>query len=145
MKWLFQGDQSWILIDPCAVGSTMSQPEMLLGLRDHGCPNPVSWFPGRNGRSAEPSPVLPAGGQSPMVTMGCSVSPVCSRLEEKSLPQSNAKLLALCYAFMVYRSGISEHRCHQPWSFVAGDTGESPPEPGVIRCALWWPEYASFI
>lgn len=21
----------------------------------------------------------------------------------------------------------------------------SPPEPGVIRCALWWPEYASFI
>lgn len=123
-------------------GLTVSEPEMELDLRDHRYPNPVSWVPGRVGRSAEPSPVLPAGGQPVMVTIGCSVSLSAAGWRRKALLKA---MLALCYAFMAYPSGTSEQRCHQPWHFVAGDTGEPSPELGVIRCALLWFEYASLI
>lgn len=70
---------------PLRCGLTMSEPEMQLGLRDHRCPNPVSWFPGRDGRSAKPSPVLPAGGQPVMVTIGRSVSLSAAGWRRKAL------------------------------------------------------------
>lgn len=104
---------------PLRCGLTASEPEMQLGLRDHGCANPVSWFPGRD---AEPSPGLPAGGQPLTVTMGCSVSLSVAGWKRKALLKPAPSCLLA--AFMAYPSGASEQRCQQPWRFLAGDTGE---------------------
>lgn len=58
---------------------------------------------------------------------------------EENPPQTNDKLLALCYAFMAYLCGMSKQECHQLFGFVTGDS----PEPGVISYVLQWPECAS--